>query len=131
MIYLVTGNLQLFESNEYSLISLEESLEKLSTIDLESAYRALPLLAGIIGGLAGLMLASSVMFSPRGINLSLFFYALKGFPLPLKILSPFTKVNKIMENMTLSQKELNLLKMISQYMPVNMWLFLSTISIWK
>lgn len=30
MIYLVTGNLQLFESNEYSLISLEESLEKLS-----------------------------------------------------------------------------------------------------
>ena len=31
MIYLVTGNLQLFESNEYSLISLEESLDKLST----------------------------------------------------------------------------------------------------
>lgn len=31
MIYLVTGNLQLFESNEYSLISLEESLNKLST----------------------------------------------------------------------------------------------------
>lgn len=31
MIYLVTGNLQLFESNEYSLISLEDSLEKLST----------------------------------------------------------------------------------------------------
>lgn len=30
MIYLVTGNLQLFESDEYSLISLEESLEKLS-----------------------------------------------------------------------------------------------------
>lgn len=30
MIYLVTGNLQLFESNEYSLISLEESLGKLS-----------------------------------------------------------------------------------------------------
>ena len=30
MIYLVTGNLQLFESNEYQIISLEESLEKLS-----------------------------------------------------------------------------------------------------
>ena len=28
MIYLVTGNLQLFESNDYSLISLEESLKK-------------------------------------------------------------------------------------------------------
>lgn len=31
MIYLVTGNLQLFKSDEYSLISLEESLDKLST----------------------------------------------------------------------------------------------------
>ena len=31
MIYLVTGNLQLFKSDEYSLISLEESLNKLST----------------------------------------------------------------------------------------------------
>lgn len=31
MIYLVTGNLQLFESDEYNLISLEESLNKLST----------------------------------------------------------------------------------------------------
>ena len=31
MIYLVTGNLQLFESDKYQLISLEESLNKLST----------------------------------------------------------------------------------------------------
>lgn len=30
MIYLVTGNLQLFESNEYQIISLKESLSKLS-----------------------------------------------------------------------------------------------------
>ena len=31
MIYLVTGNLQLFKSDEYQIISLEESLKKLFT----------------------------------------------------------------------------------------------------
>lgn len=30
MIYLVTGNLQLFESTEYKVISLEESLHMMS-----------------------------------------------------------------------------------------------------